>query len=352
MNNLAFRLKIKEWYQHEKRDLPWRTTPHPYNIWISEVILQQTRIEQGLNYYNRFINTFPDVTSLANAEEETVLKLWQGLGYYSRARNLLKGAKQIADTFNGQFPNNVSDLKRIKGIGDYTAAAIASIAFNTPVATVDGNVYRVLSRIFDIETPIDTTSGKKIFAELANQLLDKHNPGNHNQAVMEFGALHCKHRNPDCNNCIFKNDCIAHNNKIVVDRPIKQKKIKQRDRYFYYLIIDSNNCIYLKKRTNKDIWQNLYDFPLIETNNKIPLENIIQQKEWKKTFHNTLVEINHISKEIIHILSHQKIHVHFIHIKLNYENKIASNFIKIDKKNIFELPMPRLIERYLNENKF
>lgn len=236
MKTLDFSNKILSWYFQEKRELPWRNSSDPYRVWISEIILQQTRIDQGTSYYNRLIGRFPTVHSLAESTEDEVLKLWQGLGYYSRARNLFAGAQQIVNIYHGRFPSQSKELKKIKGIGDYTAAAIASISFNEPVAAIDGNVYRVLSRIFGIDTPIDTTAGKKLFAELAQNIMDKKNPGDYNQAVMEFGALHCKPKQPLCNQCPFSNQCIAYGSQTIAALPVKSKKTKQRNRYFYIFI--------------------------------------------------------------------------------------------------------------------
>lgn len=348
MKPLYFSNKILKWYYHEKRQLPWRGISDPYLIWISEIILQQTRIDQGINYYLRFVENFPTVHSLATANQDEVLKLWQGLGYYSRARNLHFGAKQILKDFNGKFPTSSDDLKKIKGIGDYSAAAIASIAFNEPIAAIDGNVYRVLSRIFGISEPIDTTKGKKIFAELANQLIDQNNPGDFNQAVMEFGALHCKPKQALCHQCGFARSCIAYSLNTIEHFPVKSKKTKQRNRYFYYLHIEQANNLFFKKRVEKDIWHNLYDFPLIETTEKKSIEVIFESDEWKTLFNNSDIQIKNISNEVIHILSHQKIHVQFIHLSLISEKNLSSNFQKIDKRNIFELAVPRLIENYLN----
>lgn len=348
MKALYFSNKILNWYKTEKRELPWREISNPYYIWISEVILQQTRINQGIEYYLRFIENFPTIEDLATTNVDNVLKLWQGLGYYSRARNLHVGAQQILRNFNGNFPKTSIELRKIKGIGDYTAAAIASIAFNEPTPAIDGNVYRVLSRIFGIEDPIDTSSGKKIFSALANQLIDKKHPGDYNQAVMEFGALHCKPRQPMCSECPFQTNCIAYAKQTIQKLPVKSKKTKVRNRYFYYIYIEQDNSTYVKKRTEKDIWNNLFDFPLIETYNKMEIESLVKTIDWKSIFNESSVQISAISDEVIHLLSHQKIHARFIHILLNSEKKLPSNFLKIDKRNIFDLAVPKIIENYLN----
>ncbi|MFA9391070.1 MAG: A/G-specific adenine glycosylase [Prolixibacteraceae bacterium] len=348
MKPLYFSNKILKWYAQEKRDLPWRDNFDPYSIWISEIILQQTRIDQGTSYYLRFMEKFPTLLSLATANQDEVLKLWQGLGYYSRARNLHFGAQQVLNDYHGIFPTSFLELKKIKGVGDYTAAAIASIAFNEPVAAVDGNVYRVLSRIFGIDEPIDTSSGKKQFAELANQLLDRKNAGDYNQALMEFGALHCKPKQPLCQECPFSKNCFAYTKQIVDVLPVKSKKVKQRHRFFYYLCIHQNKNIYFKKRTENDIWRNLFDFPLIEFNESKTTAELFSSVQWNSFFENQTIQINHISNEVIHLLSHQKIHVQFIGIQLISENILPTNFIKIDKRNIFDLAVPKLIENYLS----
>lgn len=339
--------KILHWYNAVKRDLPWRETSDPYKIWISEVILQQTRIDQGLNYYLRFIERFQNTRQLADADQDEVLKYWQGLGYYSRARNLHFGAKQIVKEYDLGFPNTFIELKKVKGIGDYTAAAIASIAFGEAVPAIDGNVFRVLSRLFNIETPIDTAAGKKEFHQLSWQLIDVKHAGNYNQAVMEFGAIQCKPRNPHCESCIFLNTCEAYRLNKIENLPVKKGKTKQRNRFFYYIIVQTPHSIYFNKRLEKDIWQNLYDFPLIETSQKEEIETVLQTTEWNNLFGKSSITIEKISNEIVHILSHQKIHVRFIHVNLKSENNFNSNFIKMQKRNIFDLAVPRVIENYL-----
>lgn len=350
MNQLLFSIKILTWYKHNKRDLPWRGISDPYKVWISEIILQQTRIDQGISYYYNFIKRFPNIESLASATEDEVLKIWQGLGYYSRARNLFFGAKQILNNFNGIFPDQSKNLKKIKGIGEYTAAAISSIVYNEKIAAIDGNVYRVLSRCFGIETPIDTTEGQKQFKILANQLIDQKNPGDFNQAVMEFGALHCKPKNPDCTSCIFKNECQAFLTNTINVLPVKSKKTKQRNRYFNYLVINHNNSLIFKKRTKNDIWKNLFDFPLIETTKKTSIEKLSKSTQWNKMFNSQEISLNKVSKEYLHILTHQRIYVRFIHISLKSEKILPSDFISIDKKNTFELAVPKIIEKYMSEN--
>jgi len=350
MAPLYFRENLLAWYRTEKRDLPWRNTSDPYRIWVSEIIMQQTRIDQGLAYYERFVDKFPSVTILALANEEEILKEWQGLGYYSRARNMHFAAKQIVTMFDSQFPNSAEQLNTIKGIGSYTSAAIASIAFNEPIAAIDGNVFRVLTRVFGIDEPIDTTKGKKKIQKLANELLDTKHPGDYNQAIMDFGALQCKPRNPECNQCTFKNSCAAFGSNNVSQLPVKSKKTKITNRYFNYLVIKNDDSIFVKKRDETDIWKNLYDFPLIETPQSVSFSQLTETDLWKSIFQNSKLIIESISEEKIHILSHQKIHHRFITISLTDYIFLPSKYIKIMKKNIFELAVPKVIENYIETN--
>ena len=260
-----FHLLIDGWYRQNKRDLPWRTTRDPYFIWLSEIILQQTRVDQGMNYYLKFTRNYPTIRHLAEASEQEVLNDWQGLGYYSRARNLHQTAKYIHKELNSSFPESYEKIIKLKGIGPYTAAAIASFAFDEGVAAVDGNVYRVLSRIFDIDLPIDSTQGKKAFQELANSLIPTKNPGDFNQGMMEFGAMQCTPVNPKCEHCPFSERCLAKMHNTIAARPVKAKKTAVRNRYFYYFIFRETDRICIQKRTQKDIWQHLFEFPLLET---------------------------------------------------------------------------------------
>lgn len=352
MNSLFFSTYILNWYYLNKRDLPWRSTSNPYKIWISEIILQQTRIEQGIPYYHNLIDRFPTIRNLASASEDEILKLWQGLGYYSRARNLHAGAKQIVNKWQGRFPDHSADLLTIKGIGEYTAAAIASIAFNEPIAAIDGNVYRVLSRYFGIETPIDTSLGKKHFKQLANQLIDITSPGNYNQAIMEFGALHCTPKKPKCETCPFIESCQANLCNTINQFPVKSKTKKVRNRYIYYLVVEHKSSLYFNKRIENDIWKNLFDFPSIELPAKVTIPELLATSQWQTTFKTTDPSINRISETFIHLLSHQRIHACFINLSIKNEKNLPSNFLKIDKKNTFELAVPRVIENYLTESGF
>lgn len=262
--NSSFSTRLIEWYQQNYRRLPWRETEDPYKIWLSEIILQQTRVAQGLPYYNRFVEQYPTVHDLAAASETAVLRLWEGLGYYTRARNLLKCARTVVDQFQGKFPDNYKTLLTLPGIGPYTAAAIASIAFKEAVPVVDGNVYRVLARIFDIEIPINSNNGKTVFNKLAQQLISTTTPDIYNQAIMEFGAIQCTPIKPLCANCIFNTDCLAFRNDKQNQLPTKLAKVKVKQRFFHYLVIEFNNKLLMNLRNDEDIWAGLYDFYLIE----------------------------------------------------------------------------------------
>lgn len=338
---LEFSHVLRGWYENEKRDLPWRNTTDPYKIWLSEIILQQTRVEQGKVYYYKFIEQFPTVFDLANADEMEVLNLWQGLGYYSRARNLHASAKMIVSDFSGIFPENYKTITQLKGVGPYTAAAIASFAFNEKVSVVDGNVYRVLSRIFGIEAPIDSTTGKKQFAELAQSLIDDKEPGIHNQAIMEFGALQCVPQNPNCEECPFQSKCYAHEKKMIKTLPVKSKKTTIKNRYFDYLIFSWDAQLILQKRGEKDIWAHLYEFPLIE----------------RESFENTVDFTQYctnqpaFSSEVVkHILSHQHLYVQF-HVFNSKPKLMENSWVEIELKDFHNYPIPRVIDRFVESIK-
>lgn len=340
-----FNLLIINWYRQNKRNLPWRITKNPYKIWLSEIILQQTKVDQGLNYYIKFSTNYPTIIDLANANEQQILSDWQGLGYYSRARNLHATAKSIVNDYNAEFPNEYEKILRLKGVGNYTAAAIASFAFNLPYAVVDGNVYRVLSRIFDINTPIDSSKGQKEYILLANELLNKQNPAEHNQAIMEFGALQCTPSNPNCGICPFNQYCLSLKNNTITLRPVKKSKTKVRKRYFHFLHIENKDTIILTKRTEKDIWQNMYQFPLIEKDEQENLSKI--QKEIEQKFQ---LKIHSYKTDIKHILSHQHLHTTFWRVSedpIYFKNQ--PDFLIVTKDSLHEFPIPRLIDRYLND---
>ena len=335
------------WYLQNKRDLPWRKTKNPYFIWLSEIMLQQTRVAQGLDYYQKFTTNFPTVFDLANADESTVLKMWQGLGYYSRARNLHFSAKQIVSDFNGEFPSTFKDIIKLKGVGDYTASAIASIAFNEPTAVVDGNVYRVLSRYFGINTPINSSKGIKEFKELAQSLIDKSQPGTFNQAIMDFGAIQCKPKKPLCMFCPFSESCVALQKNLIEVLPVKEKKIKVKKRYFNYLVIKTKaNKTILSERKGKGIWQGLYQFPLIESNKILNKEELIALEDFNTLFPNDVSISLFNEKDIVHKLSHQHLYTQFWVIETD-EQKAAD----ISWNEIENFPVPVLIANFLEAYK-
>ncbi|MBT8262414.1 MAG: A/G-specific adenine glycosylase [Bacteroidia bacterium] len=336
------------WYLQNKRDLPWRNESQPYYIWLSEIMLQQTRVAQGLPYYLKFIKAFPTIADLANASEEYVLKLWQGLGYYSRARNLHYTAKEITFNRNSEFPDTYKELLELKGVGDYTASAIASICYNEPTAVVDGNVYRVLSRVFGIETPINSSSGVKIFKDLAQELIDAERPGTFNQAVMEFGARYCIPQKPDCENCVFSDRCEAKRTGSVSKLPVKIRKQKIKHRHFNYLVIlsDKQEATVLQQRRHKGIWQSLYEFPLIETDSEVGESEIAERAEfkayWGKNGTKELLLFN--ESPIIHKLSHQHLHTKFWVVKTAEQ---LPEPVPISEINNY--PVPVLIENFISE---
>ncbi len=346
---MDFKRELIHWYSINKRDLPWRKTKNPYYIWLSEIILQQTQVKQGLPYYEAFVKQYPSVFDLANASEEAVLKLWQGLGYYSRARNLHATAKHIAFNLNGKFPNNYKDLLTLKGVGDYTASAISSIAFNEVAAVVDGNVYRVLSRYFGIKTPINSTTGIKEFKSLASSLIDKKQPATFNQAIMEFGSRQCKPKNPDCTTCPINRGCAALQKKLTDTLPVKLKKTKVSTKYFNFLVcIDANKNILFEKRNKKGIWQNLYQFPLVEskkslTINEFHLLNLEHTVLESSKFNYSLY--NEIDK--VHKLSHQHLHTKFWIVEVDLLPNTA-----IPINNINKYPTSVLISNFINEFNF
>ena len=332
-----------EWYHEHKRDLPWRNTNDPYLIWISEIILQQTRVAQGYAYYQRFIERFPNLESLAAAEENEVLKYWQGLGYYSRARNL----HQAAISVNGVFPVKYEDILKLKGVGTYTAAAICSFAYNQPHAVVDGNVYRVLSRFFGVNEPIDSGKGKKIFASLAHDLLDKIQPALYNQAIMDFGALQCTPLSPDCTVCPFKNRCFAFNHNMVSSLPIKQNKTKTSERFFYYLLIRDNGNIYLNKRTENDIWKNLYELPLIESNTALAVDDFIRKQEFASIFKEDSVVNVRLLNKTKHVLSHRIIYADFYELEAqDIKMDFLSKYTRLNMADLELYPVSRLMHNF------
>ena len=329
--------------------MPWKGEKDPYKIWLSEIILQQTRVEQGLNYYNNFIKTFPDVHKLAKAPDSKVFKLWEGLGYYTRCRNLIATARYISKELKGKFPSVYEDIKALKGIGPYTAAAISSFAFNLPHAVVDGNVFRVLARIFGIDKPVDSTEGKKLFTALADELLGKKEPGLYNQAIMDFGAVVCKPAAPLCITCIFKKQCVAFLQNKINEFPVKEKKISIRKRWFYYLVVEYNNEIAIRQRTEKDIWQDLYEFPLIETAGEMDKKKILQAAEKKKWLTKKNYELLTVSPLFKQQLSHQFIAGQFIKIRLKKKPAVKNNWLWVSKNKAGKYAFPQFINQYLRE---
>lgn len=341
-----FSKKIQRWYAQQGRELPWRETKDPYFIWVSEIILQQTRVNQGFNYYLRFINRFPTYQDLAKADEQEVLKYWQGLGYYSRARNMHTAARSI----QGNFPTDYKDVLALKGVGEYTAAAICSFAYDQPYAVVDGNVYRVLSRYYGIDEPIDQTAGKKTFAALAKELLDKTNPATHNQAIMDFGALQCSPKSPNCMECPLQESCIAYNEKRINELPVKIGKTKITDRYFNFFFIDQGEYTYIVKREEKDIWKNLYQFPLIETKQNCDLTDILSKSnDLKLGFLKDAESLSIVVKDYKHILSHQRLHTNIYKAIIHPSIEIDNSFIKIKKDEFDQYPIPRLVHLFVKK---
>lgn len=338
---------LVNWYKEHRRDLPWRRSSDPYIIWISEIILQQTRVAQGLDYFNRFVARFPDVRALAVASEDEVLRYWQGLGYYSRARNLLEAARTICRDFDGIFPRTYNEVRSLKGIGDYTAAAIVSFAYDLPYPVLDGNVYRVLARLFALSTPIDSTRGKKEFAELAGLLLDKEHPGLHNQAIMELGALQCVPRQPDCSLCPLMDKCMAYAAGEVSAYPVKQQKLKTRPRYFHYLHIVCGNDTYIQRREGKDIWQGLYQLLLIETDTPADFAELQQSDAFRRLLSDCgRMEISVVLRDIKHVLSHQTLYASFYYIKVEREGKTLNEYLRIPLSSLENYAFPCLILRY------
>lgn len=330
-------LPLLSWYKQNKRDLPWRHTKDPYKIWLCEIIMQQTRVSQGISYYNRFVETFPTPAALAAASEDKVLKLWQGLGYYSRARNLHVAAKSM----KGTFPPTYEGVRALKGVGDYTAAAICSIAYSMPYAVVDGNVYRVLARVFGITTPIDSTEGKKQFTALAQQLLDKKNPGDYNQALMDFGAMVCTPQAPQCLICPLAKQCKARKEGTQEKLPVKAQKTKVSTRYFHYIYVEQGKFTWLHQRGPGDVWQNLYELPLVETS-----DQTLKSPLLKKWFGE--VRLMAVGKTPLkHVLSHQIIYAYIYEVRVPPARKVPAGFIRVPVKDLPQYAVSRLVQKLL-----
>lgn len=350
MENQFFSSRIIEWYKHHKRDLPWRNTRDPYRIWLSEIILQQTRVVQGMPYYYRFVEAYPTVLELAAAPSQEVMRLWQGLGYYSRARNLHQTAQHVAQHLNGVFPNTYEELLKLKGIGTYTAAAIASFAFDQPVAVVDGNVYRVLARVFGIETDIASPAGQKEFAVLANTLLPPDKAAIFNQAMMEFGAIQCTPTSPDCLLCPFQYSCQAYATGQVAVLPFKSKKIKVKERFFNYFVIVQDNKIAMRRRTARDVWQELYDFYLVEADALYSTLDAPTADPWIGAILPS-VQVEAPARTYTHVLTHQRIQAQFwvIHIANDIPISLPKDVLFFSQSAIEDLPKPVLIASYWKE---
>jgi A/G-specific adenine glycosylase len=338
---MNFNNNLLQWYHANKRDLPWRSTNNAYIIWLSEIILQQTRVEQGMPYFYRFLEKYPDVTSFAAADEDDILKLWQGLGYYSRGRNMLKTARMVQELYNGKFPVAYDELIKLKGIGEYTAAAIASFSSNEAKAVVDGNVYRVLARYFGIDEPINSPKGKKLFQLTADELLNKGQAGMHNQAMMELGAMICKPRNPACGICPVRVGCYAFIHNATTTLPIKLKTVKVRERFFNYFLISDGNTILVNKRDDKDIWANMYDLPLIETSTMLSPTELLSLSEVEAYFGK---EINILEPPVIkkHVLTHQHLYVRLI-ILQSQPVKLKESWSFSTIENFKTLAIPKII---------
>jgi A/G-specific adenine glycosylase len=345
---MSFGHTIIEWYKEHHRSLPWRETKDPYRIWVSEVILQQTRVNQGLEYYRRFLEQFPDIQALARAPEEKVLKAWQGLGYYSRARNMHKAARTIVDELSGRFPTNYRELLGLQGIGEYTASAVASIAFDLPYPVMDGNVLRFMARLFGITQPVNGAAGKKVIHEYLSREIAGHEPGLFNQAAMEFGAMLCTPKNPVCLQCPLQSACVARNTGHVDKIPVKDKKPLPQPRYFHYLVIilkeDNQIFTFLNKRSEKDIWRNLYEFPMIEAQALLNWDELRKQQRYREVFPESQPRLAGVSNDFTHVLSHRILYARCFMV---IADRAPENLIKARQNEIDHYPLPRLMEKML-----
>ncbi|MDB5012053.1 MAG: A/G-specific adenine glycosylase [Daejeonella sp.] len=344
---MNFSTEIIQWYQQNKRDLPWRNTKDPYVIWLSEIILQQTRVEQGTPYFYRFAENYPTVSDFASASENEILNHWQGLGYYSRGRNMHYTARMVMEKHNGVFPRKYEDLISLKGIGEYTAAAISSFSADEVRAVVDGNVYRLLARYYGIATPINSSKGKKDFFELANKLISKSQPGMYNQAIMEFGSLQCRPANPLCGSCPLRLNCVAFNNNLTGNLPVKIKTQKIKTRYFNYVVAVVDSCVLINKRGANDIWENLHDFPLFETSELIDIKSLLCSTQFVEKFGTTAAVLS-VHGPVKHILSHQKIYAQFFVIENFSESFLHKNSWQyVSYSDLEQLAQPKLIFEFL-----
>ncbi len=355
---MNFSSRLLSWYYRHGRDLPWRASRNPYHVWVSEVILQQTRMEQGLIYFDRFVRAFPDVHALAAAPEDHVLRLWQGLGYYSRARNLHHAARQIVDDMNGRLPETGKEWSKLRGVGPYTAGAIASIAFNEAVPALDGNTVRVLARLFAIEESMDVVKGKTIFDELARSLLPEDRPGDFNQALMDFGSMVCRPANPLCAECIFRGSCKAFRAKAVNRFPVRKAKMPPKDRYFnyffFYLVHPGGDVVFfVRQRTGNDIWRGMYELPLLETEWEMT-ENDVLAHEWWASFAGQGIDGVFTGRpfSMKQLLTHQRIHARFFGVRVDNKSNVllSKHFMRVNKETFEGLAKPRLLERFFRQH--
>lgn len=342
-----FAEKIISWYMENRRDLPWRDTKDPYKIWISEIILQQTRVAQGYDYYVRFIRRFPDVKTLAEADEDEVMKYWQGLGYYSRCRNLHAAAKEVAAM--DRFPDTYEAVRKLKGVGDYTAAAICSFAYGMPCAVVDGNVYRVLSRWMGVEDEIDSVAGKRLFARLADEMMDKSRPALYNQAIMDFGALQCVPSAPGCLLCPLSDSCVALQKGTVGELPRKGHRQKVTDKYYHYFFVRCGEDTFLRKRGAGDIWQNLYEPPLIESDYAQTEEALVASDAFATLFRSCcIIRMEKKQEGVKHVLSHRCIHAMFFVVEVGEGSALGCDYIRIPINDVDKFPVSRLVSRFFS----
>ncbi len=347
---IFFTRTLFQWnLEQNTREMPWKGEKDPYRVWVSEVVLQQTRVEQGLDYYRRFITSFPTINSLASAPEDKVLKHWEGLGYYSRCRNLIHTAKYICEELDGKFPNDYKEILALKGIGTYTASAIASFVYNQPYAVVDGNVYRVLARFFGIPTPVDISAGKKLFDALAAELLDRARPGIYNQAIMDFGATVCKPAQPLCGRCPLQKKCVALQNGSVNSLPVKNKKLTRKVRYFNYFVFEYNNNVYVKKRAGKDIWNGLYEFYLVETEGPLEFSVLRENRDLARLLKGNKANLIDTSREYLQQLTHQTIMGRFFRVTISKALPEFADITSCDKTSLKQLPFPKFVTSYLED---
>jgi A/G-specific adenine glycosylase len=344
-----FTRKLLLWNKRANtRAMPWKGEKDPYKIWLSEIILQQTRVEQGWAYYEKFIAAFPDIHHLAKAEDKTVFKMWEGLGYYTRCKNLIAAARKIVNEYKGKFPSTYEQIKTLPGIGPYTAAAISSFAFNEAQAVVDGNVQRVIARYFGISTPVDTTAGKKLYHSIAQALLDTRLPGLYNQAIMDFGAVICKPQNPLCPSCVQRTSCEAYAHGLVKQLPVKEKAIQKKNRLFYFFIVELKDRVYIRLRTGKDIWENLHEFVLFESVTA-PETSVVELPFLRELMKGQSFQVKTISRIYRQLLTHQTITGQFVVISVNKPVPALKDYLLVYKKELPQFAFPRLINSFLEE---